>query len=110
MVTVFDALLAVSAYPIPARVIKSTALKRAVDLETEADEASVHSDAFRLATADLFVWLYFAPNVSQGGQSYSFTESQRNWWKKQALAIYEELEDDAVDALKTTYGYMGAKL
>lgn len=110
MITVFDALLAVSAYPIPERVIKATALKRAVDLGDSASEELVKSDAFRLATADLYVWLYFAPNVSQGGQSYSFTEAQRNWWKKQAMAIYDELEDDALSALKTEYGYMGSKL
>jgi hypothetical protein len=48
--------------------------------------------------------------VSQGGQSYSFTEAQRNWWKKQAMAIYEELDDDALSALQGQYGYMGAKL
>jgi len=110
MITVFDALLAVSAYPIPARVIKSTALKRAVDLEVPADEANVKTDAFRLATADLYVWLFFAPNVSQGGQSYSFTEPQRDWWKKQAMDIYEELDPDALSALQTKYGYMGSKL
>ena len=110
MITVFDALLAVSAYPIPARVIKATAIKRAVVLEDLASEENVKSDAFRLATADLYVWLYFAPNVSQGGQSYSFTDEQRKWWKKQAMAIYEELEDDALSALQTKYGYMGDKL
>lgn len=111
MITAFEALLAVSAYPIPKRVIETTALKRAVDLEGPADEAIVKSPAFRLAVADLYVWLFFAPNVSQGGQSYSFTDAQRNWWKKQAMATYDELDDeDALSALKTQYGYMGSKL
>lgn len=111
MITVFEALLAVSAYPIPERVIKSTSLKRGVDIDGLATEAAVKSDAFRLAVADLYVWLFFAPNVSQGGQSYSFTDAQREWWKKQALAIYGELDDEeALSALQTTYGYMGAKL
>lgn len=109
MITVFEALLAVSAYPIPGRVIEAIALKREVDLGGPA-EAVVKSDSYRLAMADLYVWLYFAPNVSQGGQSYSFTDEQRKWWKKQAMAIYEELDDDALSALQTKYGYMGDKL
>ncbi len=111
MITAFESLLAVSAYPIPKRVIEATALKRAVDLEGPVDEAMLHSAAYRLAVADLYVWLYFAPNVSPGGQSYSFTDEQRKWWRKQAMATYEELEDeDALSALKTQYGYMGSKL
>ena len=108
--TAYEALLAVSAYPIPERVIKSTALKRAVDLDAQADKALLASDSFRLAKADLYIWLYFAPNVSQGGQSYSFTDAQREQWKKQAMAIYEELEDDELAALQSQYGYMGSKL
>ena len=108
--TVYESLLAVSAYPIPERVIQATALKRAVSLDGTADEATLKSNSYRLATADLYVWLYFAPNVSQGGQSYSFTDEQRKLWLKQAMAIYEELEDDALNALGTQYGYMGTKL
>lgn len=110
MLTAFEALLAVSAYPIPARVIKATALKRAVDLEGAADDV-INTNSYRLALADLYVWLYFAPNVSQGGQSYTFTEEQRRWWRRKAMDIYEELEDeDALSALKTQYGYMGTKM
>lgn len=109
-VTTLEALLAVSSYPIPKRTIETIAVKRAVVLDGEATDEVVKSAPYRLAVADLYVWLYFAPNVSQGGQSYSFTDAQRNWWKKQAMATYEELEDDALSALQGQYGYMGAKL
>ena len=108
--TVLESLLAVSPYPIPQRTIEATALKRAVGLGDTATTELLASDAYRLCVADLYVWLYFAPNVGQGGQSYSFTDSQRDWWKKQALAVYEELDETALAALKTTYGYMGSKL
>jgi len=109
--TIFDALLAVSSYPVPERVVKSIALKRAVDYEAQADEASLNGKDYRLAVADLYIWLFFAPNVSQGGQSYSFSPEQRSEWKKQALATYKELGDeDALAALQTRYGYMGSKL
>ena len=102
-----DYLRAVSAYPIPMRTIEAKALKRGLDLEGDAE---VGGDALRLAVADLYVWLYFAPNVSQGGQSYSFTDAQREWWRKQALAIYDELGDEEAAALHSQYGYMGRRL
>ena len=108
--TVLESLLGISAYPIPLRTIEAVALKRAVCLDDEATTDIVRGNEYRLAMADLYVWLYFAPNVGQGGQSYSFTDSQREWWKRQAMAIYDELEDDALSALQTTYGYMGSKL
>lgn len=108
--TAYESLLAVSAYPIPDRVIRTTALKRGLNVDDPATESTLGSAPFRLSKADLYVWLYFAPNVSQGGQSYSFTDSQREWWKKQALAIYDELGDEEADAMRTQYGYMGSKL
>lgn len=109
MPTAYEALLAISAYPIPDRVIRSITAKRGVATEDPASESVQASAPFRLAKADLYIWLYFAPNVSQGGQSYSFTDEQRKWWWKQALAIYEELGDPEADALRSQYGYMGSK-
>ena len=108
--TIREYLLSLSAYPIPMRTIEATCVKRGLSVEGEAEEYA-GMDAFRLAMADIYVWLYFAPNVGQGGQSYSFTDSQREWWKKQALAIYEALgEEDELSALQSQYGYMGSKL
>ncbi len=108
--TIRESLLAVSAYPIPMRTIEATATRRGVDLDGYADSDYMASAPYRLAVADLYVWLFFAPNVEQGGQAYSFTTAQREWWKKQAMAIYGELDEDALSALTTRYGYMGAKL
>jgi hypothetical protein len=108
--TIREALLGISAYPIPLRTVEATALRRAVDLDAEARDMILDDPAYRLCVADLYVWLYFAPNVGQGGQSYSFTDSQREWWKRQAMAIYDELDDPALSALKTQYGYMGSRL
>lgn len=107
--TVVEALLAVSGYPIPYRTIEGVALKRGVALDATATEDVLASAGYLLCVADLYVWLYFAPNVTQGGQSYSFTDEQRRWWKAQALRIYDELDDEAAEGLKTRYGYMGAK-
>ena len=109
--TIRESLLSVSAYPIPIRTVEAIALKWAIDLNDEADSFIVSSSPYRMAQADLYVWLYGAPNVSQGGQSYSFTSDQRELWKKKAAKIYEELGmEDELSSLKGKYGYMGSRL
>lgn len=109
--TIRESLLAVSAYPVPMFTIEAISQKREIALDDEFDSVISTSKEYRLALADLYKWLYFAPNVSQGGQSYSFSADQRDLWKKQALDIYDELGDDSdKSGLKSKYGYMGHKL
>lgn len=109
--TVREQLVAVSGYPIPAITVEAVANKRGCDLDSVADSETLKSPSFRLALADLFVWLYFAPNVAQGGQSYSFSEEQRRYWRKQARAIYDELVDEeGIASLSGGYGYQGSRL
>lgn len=109
--TVRESLLAVSAYPIPMRTIEAISLKRGIALDDTVDYGILTAQNYRLALADLYVWLYFAPTVGQGGQSYSFSGEQRDWWKAQAIGIYEEYgAESELASLKGKYGYMGNKL
>lgn len=109
--TIRESLLAVSAYPIPMRTIEAISHKRGIVLDDDADFGTAGSPVYRLAVADLYLWLYFAPNVAQGGQNYSFTAEQRELWKKQALAIYDEFgEANELSETKGQYGYMGHRL
>lgn len=110
MVKVIDALKGVNAYPIPLRTIEQTAEGRGLSLESEANVAMLRSREFNLATADLLLWLSYAPNVTQGGQSYSFTDEQRLQLRNKAHALCEEFGDDTLSAPKTTYGYKGSRL
>ena len=70
----------------------------------------MQSDAFRLATADLWIWLSAAPNISQGGQSYSFNDQQRKEMRDRALAIIDELEEENAGEPQIKYGYKGSRL
>lgn len=108
MATVLEALRAVNSYPIPLRTITETAERREVDLDAEATAGVLLSRAFRLSRADLLIWLSYAPNVTQGGQSYSFTDEQRTRMRNEAQQIYDELEEEATP--KTLYGYKGKRL
>ena len=69
--TILDALRSVSAYPIPLRTFSDTAEFRGVELEAEATAQVMTTKAYRLAKADLLLWLTFAPNNSQIGQRNS---------------------------------------
>lgn len=109
--TIRESLLAVSAFPIPMRTIEAYALKRGVELDEEANTAKVADKSYKLVLADLYVWLFFAPNVSQGGQSYSLTESQKAEFRKLAKRLYAECgeaEDESLNGVQ--YGYMGSRL
>lgn len=107
--TVIESLRGVNAYPIPERTIERTVLLRGLDASATITADVLRSHAYRLAEADLQMWLANAPDVSQGGQSYGFTDEQRQQLRNSARAIYrEEGEDDA--SAKTTYGYKGDRL
>lgn len=109
MATVLESLKGVNSYPIPLRTLVEVAERRGLTLESQSSQEVLKGKDYRLATADLLLWLSLAPNVSQGGQNYSFTDEQRKQFRNNAFAIYDELgEDEGVT--KPTYGYKGSRL
>ena len=109
MATILETLKGVSAYPIPLRTLVETAEKRGVALTDAATQEVIAGKAYKLAKADLLLWLSLAPNIGQGGQSYSFTDEQRQQFRNQAKALYEEC-DEVSAATKPIYGYKGSRL
>ncbi len=109
MNTVLEALRGINSYPIPLRTIKEVAERRVVDIYSETTLSMLKSREFNLCRADLLLWLSYAPNVTQGGQSYSFTDEQRLRMRNMAQQLYDELEEDE-GLPKTLYGYKGKRL
>lgn len=107
--TNLDALKSVNAYPIPLRTLVETAERRNISLTDDATQEGLQRKNFRLAIADLLLWLSLAPNISQGGQSFSFTDEQRKDFKRQANDIYGVLEPKT-NAGCATFGYKGDRL
>ena len=105
--TTLEALKGINSYPIPLRTLEETAGRRGVDLEAEAKAETLRGKEYRLTYADLLMWLSFAPQVTQGGQSYSFTDDQRLQMRNRASELYEELEENAP---KAQFGYKGSRL
>lgn len=108
MATVLEALKGINAYPIPMRSIVDAAEYRGLNLPDEASQEKMQSAAYKLAQADLLLWLSLAPDVSQGGQSYGFTDEQRVQFRNRANALYGECGEGGRS--KSIYGYKGSKL
>lgn len=106
-VTFYDLLAGINAYPISPRTLSGIGATRGLDLEQVATTEGIASDAYRLSRADVLMWLSDAPDVSQGGQNYSFSDEQRARFRNEANAIYAELDTESKN---TTYGYKGSRL
>lgn len=109
MATIIDSLKAVSSYPVPPRTLAATAAVRGLLPEDEATAEALRGRDYLLARADLLMWLSAAPNVTQGGQSYSFTDEQRRQMRRDAKAVYDELEPQAASGC-VSFGYKGDRL
>lgn len=110
MATILESLKSVSAYPVPLRTLVETGERRGLSLTDEATQAVLLSKNYKLAVADLFLWLSLAPNVSQGGQSYSFSEDERHRLRNRANSLYDELGEEDTSSDEPTYGYKGSQL
>lgn len=109
MQTVLECLKGVNAYPIPQRTLNEYALRRGLSLSDEATQEVLTGGAYNLTLADLLLWLSIAPNVTQGGQSYSFSEDQRTQLRNRSNALYAQYSDSN-STPKTIYGYKGSRL
>lgn len=109
MATILNALIGITLYPLPNRTVEEIAVRRGVCLTDEATQEKLTSKAYNLAKADVLKWLSFAPDVTQGGQSYSFTDEQRLQFRNQANSLYKDFAADD-NTTKPIYGYKGSRL
>lgn len=109
MITISEALKGTNAYPVPATKLEEVAVLRGLTLTDTATQDVLTSRAYKLAKADILLWLSHAPNITQGGQSYSFTDEQRQQFRNQAKTLYNECGEVSA-ATKPIYGYKGSRL
>lgn len=109
MATILDALKGINAYPVPPHTLNSIAAVRGLTLTDAATGEALKGKDFKLAKADVLMWLSKAPNISQGGQSYSFSEEQRKDLRNEAKWLYDECDEDTT-AILPKFGYKGTRL
>lgn len=100
-----DSFKSISSYPIPLATIENIAGLRGLELDWEVPVSQ--DESYLLAKADLLMWLSLAPNVSQEGISYSFTDQQRAAYSQLASSIYDKYTTELPQKVK--FGYKGSK-
>lgn len=110
--TLAESLRSLSGYPIPAAVIGRIAAARGVESGWEACASAMSEPSYRLAVADVYAWLSVAPDVSQGGISYSLSAEDKARFRSMSGAIYGELGDEVSGGTLdgTRFGYKGPRL
>jgi hypothetical protein len=104
--TVVESLRAITNYPIPERTLERAALYRGLDPALVIDSRTMDSQQFKLAEADIYEFLSTAPNVSEGGVSFSLSEQQRQGYKHKADDIRTVLNVAGMPK----FGYKGEML
>lgn len=104
--TIIESLKCISGYPIPLNTLKDIAENRELKPDGEANQDARKSKEYRLAKADVLMWLSDkAPNVSQAGISYNFSEADKKNLKNEANTLYKECGEKP----KSIYGYKGSR-
>ena len=65
MATVLESLKGINAYPIPLRTLVDAAEYRGLDMTVEVSQEIMQTAKYKLAQADLLLWLSLAPDVTQ---------------------------------------------
>lgn len=106
--TIKQALKGVTNYPVQDDTLQGIALCRGLSLESEATAEVLNSESYALATADIYSWLAIAPNVSEGGVSFSFTQREKETFRSVARSIYQTYGINKPGIV--TYGNKGDRL
>lgn len=109
MKKVSQLLQSINTYPIPANIIMEAGIKYGLDIEADATKEVIQSSGFKLAKADIYAYLAGAPDVTQNGISFSFSEDQRSYFLSVATSIRNE-EGVTDPTTGQGYGYVGEDL
>lgn len=105
--TLSDYLRGLTNYPVPEEALQSILSKRGATDRTQYDGKGQSI----LAMADLYRWLSTAPDISQGGQSYSLSDSIREQYRKRSNGLYRLAgEPECVLEEHARFGYKGERL
>ncbi len=85
--TIKDALKELSNYPVPHRVIEKAAIRGGLSLDGNYTATTETEKGYITAKAHVLRWLSSAPNVSELGVSYSLSESEKLFFKREADKI-----------------------
>jgi hypothetical protein len=106
---VAQSLKSLSAYPTPPATLQDIAESVGLQVSAEVTQEMRSSKEFRRAQAKTYIFLADAPNVSQGGITYSFSEEERKRLRTRGEAILDEIGDSSEEN-GVAYGYQSDEL
>lgn len=105
--TLSEYLRGLTNYPVPEAALQSILSKRGLD----GGSTTTDDKLLCLVTADLYSWVALAPDISQGGQSYSILYGVREYYRKRANELYRAGGEPVEEVkAKVRYGYKGERL
>jgi len=106
-----EALLSIINYPVPESAIENIVDSRTLGLNDEATPELRSRNNYRLAEADVFMWVSFAPNIQEGGVNINLLFSDRKELREKANQIYRELNDPKQEPLiRQEFTYQGEEV
>lgn len=102
---ILDSLRSISNYPIPTPTLVNICEEAGLKATKEADKTTRQSDGYKKAKALVYQFLSEAPNVSQGGITYSFSQDERDRFAKKASALLDEIGE--AEGTEIEMGYVG---
>lgn len=104
--TILETLESLSHYPIPDQVILTACSERGISADTLVDEDVAQERAYKLAKADCYKWLYFAPSsISENGVSFQMSQEEKSHYRMLANDLYKEMKEKPIPSI---YGYKGS--
>lgn len=89
--TIFDTLRALSLYPINPLTVQNIAEECGLSADDDASAEVRASDAYKKAQAHVYMYLAEAPNVTEAGASYSFTDAERDAFRRKAATLLDAI-------------------
>ncbi len=105
--TVKEALISSSSYPISEDAVSRIAILRELELDTEFTKSIGESKAYELAYADVLMHLAKAPNIGENGVQISNLVAVRKQWISDANAIYAKHGDTNAFGGDRVFEYTG---
>lgn len=102
-------LKAATNYPVSDDTLSAMCIARGVDITHDAGgDIAIHS----LLKADLYIWLSTAPNITENGVSFSFTNEEKERFVLYANRIYNAFgeAENEVEKPKPKWGWKGDRL
>ena len=103
--TVSEALQSINSFPIPDLFIEKVGIDRVLDITVDYTAAISITSAYELATADVYLFLYGQPSITEQEVGINNTQAIKQGFLDIANGIYASYDDAKFTGGK--YGFIG---